>query len=398
MISRARLNEHAQEWSLSERVIEKDYVIGWLLWGVNTEPSLRQSWVFKGGTCLKKCYVETYRFSEDLDFTVIPGGPLLPADVQPLFAGILDRIQQASGIDFAARPPLFKQRGNWPAVEGRVYYRGPRRFPGVESVKLDLLGNEAVVRPTVLRAISHPYPDSLPQPGTARCYSFEELFAEKIRALGERCRARDLYDVVNLYRRRDLPIQPQMIAAALAEKCAAKGIPIPSFLALESSPARGELESEWRNMLEHQLPLLPPFEHYWHEVSNVFAWLEEQHDLKSLPVLPIENVDSWRPPATIESWGLGIPLETIRFAAANHLCVTLGYKGETLLIEPYSLRRSHNGQLFLHGLQVDSRVIRSCLVNDIELVRVTDRLYQPVYRIEFAQATTLITPPAREDR
>ena len=26
--------------------------------------------VFKGGTCLKKCFFETYRFSEDLDFTV----------------------------------------------------------------------------------------------------------------------------------------------------------------------------------------------------------------------------------------------------------------------------------------------------------------------------------------
>ena len=26
--------------------------------------------VFKGGTCIKKCYFETYRFSEDLDFTL----------------------------------------------------------------------------------------------------------------------------------------------------------------------------------------------------------------------------------------------------------------------------------------------------------------------------------------
>ncbi len=39
----------------------------------------RRPWVFKGGTCLKKCYIETYRFSEDLDFTVLPGGPFRPA-------------------------------------------------------------------------------------------------------------------------------------------------------------------------------------------------------------------------------------------------------------------------------------------------------------------------------
>jgi hypothetical protein len=44
---------------------------------------LSNQWVFKGGTCLKKCYIETYRFSEDLDFTVLPGGAIAPEDVLP---------------------------------------------------------------------------------------------------------------------------------------------------------------------------------------------------------------------------------------------------------------------------------------------------------------------------
>lgn len=39
---------------------------------VNAHGELGESWVFKGGTCLKKCYFETYRFSEDLDFTRFP--------------------------------------------------------------------------------------------------------------------------------------------------------------------------------------------------------------------------------------------------------------------------------------------------------------------------------------
>jgi hypothetical protein len=46
MIRRTQLNELAQEWSLAERVVEKDYVIGWLLWGIGTEPQLRQTWAF----------------------------------------------------------------------------------------------------------------------------------------------------------------------------------------------------------------------------------------------------------------------------------------------------------------------------------------------------------------
>jgi len=58
MITRADIVERANEWGLSEGVVEKDYVIGWLL---------SRFWAFKGGTCLKKCYFETYRFSEDLE-------------------------------------------------------------------------------------------------------------------------------------------------------------------------------------------------------------------------------------------------------------------------------------------------------------------------------------------
>jgi len=66
------------EWSLDPGIIEKDYVLGWLLAGIATQPLLAQSWVFKGGTCLRKCYYETYRFSEDLDFTIVNSGPEAP--------------------------------------------------------------------------------------------------------------------------------------------------------------------------------------------------------------------------------------------------------------------------------------------------------------------------------
>ena len=76
MITRVDIVERANAWGLSEGVVEKDYVIGWLLWGIGVHPLLSRYWAFKGGTCLKKCYFETYRFSEDLDFSVLPGSPL----------------------------------------------------------------------------------------------------------------------------------------------------------------------------------------------------------------------------------------------------------------------------------------------------------------------------------
>jgi len=73
MIDVLELRERARELSLREDVVEKDYVLGWFLWAIASEPALADTWVFKGGTCLKKCYFETYRFSEDLDFTLIEG-------------------------------------------------------------------------------------------------------------------------------------------------------------------------------------------------------------------------------------------------------------------------------------------------------------------------------------
>ncbi|QXP89621.1 nucleotidyl transferase AbiEii/AbiGii toxin family protein [Methylococcus capsulatus] len=70
MIERQEISELARELSLDLHVVEKDYVLGWLLAGIAANPQLSENWVFKGGTCLKKCYFETYRFSEDLDFMV----------------------------------------------------------------------------------------------------------------------------------------------------------------------------------------------------------------------------------------------------------------------------------------------------------------------------------------
>lgn len=60
----------AKQTSLTPHVVEKDYVLGWVLAGIYQHKDLAKNWIFKGGTCLKKCFLETYRFSEDIDFTL----------------------------------------------------------------------------------------------------------------------------------------------------------------------------------------------------------------------------------------------------------------------------------------------------------------------------------------
>ena len=106
MIPRAELVDLITKLSLTEEVIEKDYVLGWLLDGIGRHQLLSDAWVFKGGTCLKKCYLETYRFSEDLDFSVTPKGlPTLGSDqLAGLLQELLRDVSNKSGIDFGGLP------------------------------------------------------------------------------------------------------------------------------------------------------------------------------------------------------------------------------------------------------------------------------------------------------
>lgn len=60
MIDRQEILEFARELNLAPHVVEKDYILGWLLAGIAAHPVLGKQWIFKGGTCLKKCYFETW--------------------------------------------------------------------------------------------------------------------------------------------------------------------------------------------------------------------------------------------------------------------------------------------------------------------------------------------------
>ena len=65
MIEKREILAISQQTSLTPHIVEKDYVLGWMLAGIYGHAELAENWAFKGGTCLKKCYIETHRFSED---------------------------------------------------------------------------------------------------------------------------------------------------------------------------------------------------------------------------------------------------------------------------------------------------------------------------------------------
>jgi len=55
-------------------LIEKDLYLQSLLVGLSNNNYFSENFAFKGGTCLTKCYLGYYRFSEDIDFSWINQG------------------------------------------------------------------------------------------------------------------------------------------------------------------------------------------------------------------------------------------------------------------------------------------------------------------------------------
>ncbi len=144
-------------------------------------------------------------------------------------------------------------------------------------------------------------------------------------------------------------------------------------------------------MLGHQLQQLPPFEDFWHELPRLFNWLDGNLAPEELPSISLAKDEEagWAPPPSVWVWGQGIPLESVRFAAANHLCVELGYGGTKRLIEPYSLRRTRDGHLLLYAVKAQTSELRSYRVDRMQSINVTNRPYKPRYLIEFASAGPL---------
>jgi predicted nucleotidyltransferase component of viral defense system len=407
MIDQSEILEVANETGLNPHVIEKDYVIGWVLAGIYNHPEIRDVWVFKGGTCLKKCFFETYRFSEDLDFTLRDATHLDEAFLSRVLADVADWVYQNAGINVPAdelKVEVYANKAGITGGQARVYFRNPlqhtRNSPG--RIKVDLTAHEVLVREPVHRDVQHLYSDRPADGIRALTYDFPEVFAEKTRALAERTRPRDLYDVINLYRRPEAQAARNDIRAVLTEKCAFKKINVPKLADL--MPFREDVAATWAQMLDHQLPQLLPFETFWDALPDFFSWLEVKFEIQATAPVRVRAgevpiyASQPLPRAPMVPSGIMGP---IRFAAANRLLVDLDY--ETLdgrrsnrIIEPYSLRQSADGNILLYATRDDSGQPRAYRVDHIHGATITNRTFVPRFTIELTMAGPQVVQPVSE--
>ena len=390
MIGKEDIRARAGEWQLRMEVVEKDYVLGWLLAGIAAHPETSSQWIFKGGTCLKKCFFETYRFSEDLDFSLLPGARYTADELTKILREVGEIVSGMSGLGFPSNEITFHERKNLQGgatFEARMGYRGPLAFPGSPKVRLDITRNEPLFDGVAGRSIFHAYPDTLPDGTSVGAYTIDELFAEKLRALVERTRPRDLYDVAFI-----LGNQPEVsnlvrVRELLREKCGVKGIPAPtSESVLATIRGSSELRSEWGNMLAHQLPELPPIDSVLGRVGGLFGWLDgpEAAPVTILEAAPVRAGEVLVSAAGLQYWGSDLGVETIRFAGTNLLKVEFTYGEKDRVVEPYSLRRATGtGNLLLYGWEDGAVHVKAYKVEEMSSVRATGIPFAPRYRVEF---------------
>lgn len=251
MIRDDEIKKRARKNGVPASTIERDYTQSWFLKNFANDDML-----LKGGTGIKKVYFDDYRFSDDLDFTLIRS--LDKDDLRALTKEAIEKTVNDSGINFRED---FKIDEVQNGCKIEVYFRILRTTGSPLKIKIDLThpDKEKVVLSPENRKIFHSYSDQIDE--RVKCYPLEEIIAEKIRSLFERTRPRDLYDIWKLFGE----VDKETVEDVLNEKCKFKEIERD----LEGLQRREEdYQNSWENSLKHQMGEVPEFKDVFDHVLN----------------------------------------------------------------------------------------------------------------------------------
>lgn len=244
MIPEREIKEQARAFGVPTSTIERDYVQNWFL------ASLRPiNMALKGGTGIRKVFIENYRFSDDLDFTLLG-----PADAETLRAAVIDamvRVRDESGIQFEDDIGFRQTRNGFKATARfRILHRGT-----ISPIKIDLdltsADSEQILLPVTERSVFHKYSDGPETSVTS--YALEEILAEKIRSIFQRTRSRDLYDIGQLAGR----VDRDAVRSIVSRKCEYKEVRVDACALREK---REQFAALWQVSLGHQIHDIPDFD------------------------------------------------------------------------------------------------------------------------------------------
>ncbi|OQB82622.1 MAG: hypothetical protein BWX88_03835 [Planctomycetes bacterium ADurb.Bin126] len=269
---RTRLEEARKRLGIPWEVLERDYLLSWVLAGIGQVEFFGSMLVFKGGTALKKCYFGDYRFSEDLDFSALSGAPTGAAMEEAIgqactaAARLLDEYTpvEISWERYTEKEPhpggqeAFSIRARLP------WHRQPHTRVIVE-VSID----EPVLLPSQRRAVIHEYGE--PLDAKINAYSLEEIIAEKLRAILQhaqklehrgwsRSRARDYYDLWRVLAKYRGEMHLGDFRHLLERKCTVRQVNFDGPSDFFEPTMLDYVKKTWEAWLGPLVAVLPPFD------------------------------------------------------------------------------------------------------------------------------------------
>jgi len=268
---RTRLQEARRRLGIPWEVLERDYLLSWVLAGIGQVDSLRETLVFKGGTALKKCYFGDYRFSEDLDFSGlegVPAGEAMERTVREACGAAARLLDEYVPVEIACE--RYTERDPHPGGQEAFTIRA--RFPWQRQpqtrVMIEIAVDEKILKPAPKRRVIHEYGE--PLEAEVRVYALEEIVAEKLRAILQhvekleergwgRSRARDYYDLWRVLAAYKDRMDLTDFGRFLAHKCAARNVAFAGPEDFFDDRMLAYVEKTWDQWLGPLVPELPAF-------------------------------------------------------------------------------------------------------------------------------------------
>ena len=267
MIEQKEINKVATKNRVNDQQIEKDYVLSWVLFAISKSKILQNSLVFKGGTVLKKAYFEDYRFSEDLDFTLIDE-TLSNENIRVEFESLFVFIKEESNIDMRIDSKKWTIHESGSPQFYIDYIASLQGSMGSRDLKIDITRGEILETAFEIKTIFRTYSD-LEEDFNLQCYSLAEILIEKMTALMGRTEPRDLYDFWHLTEIERLEITDHLFEFQNKAKHK-KQDPnkfIEQILSKETAFKRG-----WEKKLTSQIHDLPKYEEVFREAKRHFKF------------------------------------------------------------------------------------------------------------------------------
>lgn len=249
---------------IPETVLERDYCLSWFLVGLASS-TLRDWLAFKGGTALKKCYFGDYRFSEDLDFSLIRQSSW--EEIERHLAVAFEETRRASGVEL--RLDHLDRHSHANSHTFYLAYEGPLPSTRGKRVKTDITISERIVFPLDDRVLLRGYDEyrDLPEGVLVRTYSLEEIAVEKTVALLDRARnePRDLYDLWFLMTNGHAHL-PDLVES-IRRKLDFRGLTLVQ-VEKEFSAKEARYKKLWQVRLGTQMAELPAFDTVYRSVKR----------------------------------------------------------------------------------------------------------------------------------